>query len=97
MELYIRAGFSLLAQTSFFLICAGDSMGAGYHPRIMPRPEVLYLLKCKVCGEAPYVAKVKTKFQPKFNKHRANIELSGMETKKCPRNIFRIIIVWMVI
>ena len=24
--------------------------------------KVLYLLKCKVCGEAPYVGKVKTKF-----------------------------------
>ena len=29
--------------------------------------KVLYLLKCKVCGEAPYVGKVKTKFRYRFN------------------------------
>ena len=28
---------------------------------------------------------------------RANIELSGKETEKYPRNIFMIIIVWMII
>ena len=37
--------------------------------------KALYLLKCKVCGEAPYVGKVKTKFRYRFNsyksKHRA--------------------------
>ena len=37
--------------------------------------KVLYLLKCKVCGEAPYVGKAKTKFRYRFinykNKHRA--------------------------
>ena len=36
MQLYIRAGFSWPAQASFFLVCAGDSVGAGYHPRIRP-------------------------------------------------------------
>ena len=29
-QLYLRAGFSSPAQASFFLICASDSMGAGY-------------------------------------------------------------------
>ena len=29
--------------------------------------KVLYLLKCKVCGEAPYDGKVKTKFRYRFN------------------------------
>ena len=37
--------------------------------------KVLYLLKFKVCGEAPYVGKAKTKFRYRFNscksKHRA--------------------------
>ena len=28
---------------------------------------------------------------------KANIQLSGKESEKYPRNIFRIIIVWMVI
>ena len=37
--------------------------------------KVLYLLKCKVCGEVPYVGKAKTKIRYRFNnyksKHRA--------------------------
>ena len=35
--------------------------------------KVLYLLKCKckVCGEAPYVGKVKTKFRYRFNSHKS--------------------------
>ena len=40
MQLYIRAGFSSPAQAPFFLICAGDSVGAGYRPCVMPRPEL---------------------------------------------------------
>ena len=32
---YIRAGFSSPAQASFFLICADDSVGADYRPRVM--------------------------------------------------------------
>ena len=37
--------------------------------------KVLYLIKCKICGEVPYVGKAKTKFRYRFNnyksKHRA--------------------------
>ena len=47
MQLYIRAGLSLPAQGSFFLVCAGDSVGVGYSPCIMPRPvhlKVLYVM-----------------------------------------------------
>ena len=42
--------------------------------RIQNRPlncdskKVLYLLKCKVCGEVPYVGKEKTKFCYRFNR-----------------------------
>ena len=32
--------------------------------------KVLYLLKCKVCGEAPYVGKAKTKFRYRFNNYK---------------------------
>ena len=39
-QLYVRVGFSLPAQASFFLICAGDSAGSGYRPYVMPRPIV---------------------------------------------------------
>ena len=39
MQFYLRAGFSLPAQASFFLICTGGSMGAGYHPHVIQRPD----------------------------------------------------------
>ena len=40
MQVFIRAGFSSPVQASFFLLCAGDSVSAGYHLCIMPRPDV---------------------------------------------------------
>ena len=33
--------------------------------------KVLYLLKCKVCGEVPYVGKAKTKFHYRFNNYKS--------------------------
>ena len=58
--------------------------------------KVLYLLKCKVCGEAPYVGQTKN-FDRGSITIKANIKLSGKETEKFPRNISMISIVWMVI
>ena len=34
-------------------------------------PKVVYLLKCRICGKAPYVGKVKTKFRERFNDHKS--------------------------
>ena len=61
--------------------------------------KVLYLLKCKVCGEAAYVGKAKTNFRYSFNNYKSYraIELSGKETRKYPTNFFMIINFWMVI
>ena len=48
--------------------------------------KLLYLLKCKVCGEVPYVGKAKTKFCYRFNsyksKHRAFREGNQNVTQK---------------
>ena len=45
MQLYLWAGFSSHAQAFFFLICMGDSVGAGYRPRIIPTPDQDLALK----------------------------------------------------
>ena len=42
-QLYLRVGFSLPTQVTFFLICADDSAGTGYCPHIMPRPGLFLL------------------------------------------------------
>ena len=51
-ELYLSACFSSLAQASFFLIFAGDSVGTGYHPCIMPRPGlymyIIYIINIQI-------------------------------------------------
>ena len=31
----------------------------------------VYLLKCRICGEAPYVGKAKTKFRARFNNYKS--------------------------
>ena len=33
--------------------------------------KVIYLLKCRICGEAPYVGKAKTKFRARFNNYKS--------------------------
>ena len=33
--------------------------------------KVLYFLKCKVCGDAPYVGKAKTKFRYRLNNYKS--------------------------
>ena len=59
--------------------------------------KVLYILKFEVCGKAPYIGKVKTKFQYRFNNYKSEHIVSEEETEKYPRIFFTIITVWMVI
>ena len=33
--------------------------------------KVVYLLKCRICGEAPYVAKAKAQFRARFNNYKS--------------------------
>ena len=33
--------------------------------------KVVYLLKCEICGKAPYVGKAKTKFRARFNNYKS--------------------------
>ena len=33
--------------------------------------KVVYLLKCRICAEAPYVGKAKTKFRARFNDYKS--------------------------
>ena len=55
--------------------------------------KLLYLFKCKVCGEAPYVGKAKPKFQYRFNNYKSKHRAFRKGNRKKPRNFFTIIIV----
>ena len=50
-----------------------------------------------MCGEAPYVEKAKLSVDIGSITMKADMGLSGKESEKCPRNVFTIIIVWIVI
>ena len=88
---------SIRTTTTFTTEACGEFFEIQSGPLNCNSEKVLYLLKCKVCSEAPYVGKAKTKFDIGSITIKANIELSGKETEKYPRNVFMIIIVWMVI
>ena len=50
--------------------------------------KVLYLLKCKVCGEAPYVGKAKTKFRYRFNNYKSKHRAFRKGNRKIPQKLF---------
>ena len=50
--------------------------------------KVLYLLKCKVCGEAPYVGKAKTKFRYRFNNYKSKHRAFRKGNRKIPQKRF---------
>ena len=49
---------------------------------------LLYFLRCKVCGEAPYFGKAKTKFQYKFNNYKSKQRVFRKENQKIPQKFF---------
>ena len=49
--------------------------------------KVLYLLKCKVCGEVPYVGKAKTKFRYRFNNYRSKHRAFRKGNRKVPQKL----------
>lgn len=55
--------------------------------------KVLNPLKCVICGEVPFLEKLKLHFDIGTLTVKASIELSGKEREKYPRNILMIIIV----
>ena len=92
---------SIRTTTTFPTEACGEVFKIQRGPLNCNSEKVLYLFKCKVvCGEAPYLGKAKTKFRHSFNNYKSKpsaIELSRKETEKYPRNVFMIIIVWIII
>ena len=50
--------------------------------------KVLYLLKCKVCGEVLYVEKAKTKFRYRFNNYKSKYRAFRKGNRKVPEKLF---------
>ena len=45
-------------------------------------------MKCKVCGEAPYVGKTKTRFRYKFNNYKSKHRAFRKGNRKIPQKRF---------
>ena len=52
--------------------------------------KVFYLLKRKVCGEAPYVGKANTKFRYRFNYYKSKHRAFRKGNRKVPQKLFLI-------
>ena len=50
--------------------------------------QVLCLLKCKVCGEVPYVGEAKTKFRYRFNNYKNKHRPFRKDNRKVPQKLF---------
>ena len=50
--------------------------------------KVLYLLKCKFCGEVSYVEKSKTKFRCRFNNYKSKHRVFRKGNQKVPLKLF---------
>ena len=50
--------------------------------------KILDLLKCKVCGEVPYVGKAKTKFRYRFNNCKSKHRAFRKGNRKVPQKLF---------
>ena len=50
--------------------------------------KVLYLLKCKVYGEVPYVGKAKTKFRYRYNNYKSKLGALRKGNRKVPQKRF---------
>ena len=50
--------------------------------------EVIYLLKCKVCGKVPYIGKVKSIFRYRFNNYKSRHRAFRKGNRKVPQKLF---------
>ena len=59
-------------------------------PSTCDSEKVLYLLKCKVCGEVRNVGEAKTKFQYRFNNYQSKHRAFRKGNQKVPQKLFHI-------
>ena len=59
--------------------------------------KVFYLLNCRICGEASYVGKEKTKFRTRFNNYKSAHRSYRKKNVKYDSNVFMNIIASTVI
>ena len=79
---------SIRTTTTFTTEACGEVFKIQSGPLNCNSEKVLYLLKCKVCGEAPYVGKAKTKFRYRFNNYKSKHRAFRKGNRKIPQKRF---------
>ena len=80
--------FWLRTTTTFTTEACGENFKIQSGPLNCNSEKVLYLLKCKMCGEAPNVRKAKTKFRYRFNNYKSKHIVFRKGNRKIPQKLF---------
>ena len=79
---------SISTATTFTTEACQETFKIQSGPLTCDSEKVLYLLKCKVCGEVPYVGKAKTKFRCRFNNYKSKHRAFRKGNQKVPQKLF---------
>ena len=79
---------SISTTTTFTTEACQETFKIQKSPLNYDSEKVLYLLKCKVCGEVPYVGKAKTKLCYRFNNYKSKHKVFRKSNQKVPQERF---------
>ena len=79
---------SISSATTFTTEACQETFKIQSSPLTCDSERVLYLLKCKVCGEVPSVGKAKTKFRYRFNNYKSEHRAFRKGNRKVPQKLF---------
>ena len=79
---------SISTATAFTTEACQETFKIQSGPLTCDSEKVLYLLKCKICGEVPYVGKAKTKFRYRFNNYKSKHRAFRKGNRKVPQKLF---------
>ena len=85
----LLAYFSIKTNTTFTTEACGKTFKIQSCPLNYNLEKVLYHLKCKVRGEAPYSGKAKTKFRYRFNNYKSRHRALKKGNRKISQKLFQ--------
>ena len=79
---------SISTATTFTTEACQETCKSQSGPLTCDSEKFLHLLKCKVCGEVPYLGKTKTKFHYRFNNYKSKYRAFRKGNWKAPQKLF---------
>ena len=81
--------YSIRTTTTFTTEACGETFNIQNGRLNCNSEKVLYLIKCKVSGEAPYVGKAETKFRYRFKNYKSKYKAFTKGNRKIPKKNFQ--------